>query len=592
MARNSADVVEHDDAIMSANDQDAEDAEALAAIHQSWLDESERTDVLEPHHLIPRLRKQTEVQPEPADADEWEEAKTQYFERTASVELLDSTFVNEYKTDRLHGELGQLVVRQPEELAPEHPEAIDGPSVVDDGEDPQWASLSEPSYESGPRLREDPTNELDLKDVSIETAPGGRRKSSKHASVRTTSAQRFAVVPSQPTAAQAPAWHAQRASAVPPARTSSVPGSRPAPRASVPPLSRQSAAPAAPLRQSQPPAFRQSVAPVPHETASMRPIGMRSSRPSHPGALPLAAELDSDIAELAGRRNGRGATWIWLTASAACGAGLIFLVHSWNTAQSPIVQAPPSAATETTVNAAAQQTETGLSITSVPEGAQIFVDGKATGFLTPANVRRLAPGLHSVELKLAGYYDTSLAAALQANATLDMASVSLRRHESVDATATPVAELAAAVGAIVPKLKAAKTHISWRERVAARRAARKAAVTRNAPVRGLDDATNDDDDEESVSVASGTGTLRINSRPWAAVMIDNMFVGNTPQRSLRVKAGEHEVKLVNEPLNMSKRFHVKVHEGETVTRVELLNDDAEDSHASRPSSGDAYAQAD
>jgi hypothetical protein len=103
-------------------------------------------------------------------------------------------------------------------------------------------------------------------------------------------------------------------------------------------------------------------------------------------------------------------------------------------------------------------------------------------------------------------------------------------------------------------------------------------------MRGLDDA------EDLSAGPVGEGTLRINSRPWARVLIDNKFVGNTPQRGLRVAAGDHSVRLVNEPLNMSKSFRIKIREGETLTRVEMLNEDADQSQATTSRSGDAYAR--
>jgi hypothetical protein len=162
---------------------------------------------------------------------------------------------------------------------------------------------------------------------------------------------------------------------------------------------------------------------------------------------------------------------------------------------------------------------------------------------------------------------------------LELASVTMRPHL---VEAEPFASVAP-TGGIVAKLTAAERRAARREAREARRAARHRAISRNAPVRGLDEA----DDRSAGPV--GDGTLRINSRPWARVLIDNKFVGNTPQRALRVAAGEHSVRLINEPLNMSKSFRVTIHEGETVTRVEMLNDDADQSQATTSRGREAYA---
>ena len=308
----------------------------------------------------------------------------------------------------------------------------------------------------------------------------------------------------------------------------------------------------------------------------------RPSVPAHPSTFPLAAGFDSDIVELREQRRDQAAAWMWVGASALAGVALILVVRAWTTGSLATVEAPqqPTVVVETPASAE-QQAETGFAITSRPEGAQIYVDGQQTGFITPARVQRLTPGLHSVELKLGGYYDTSLPAALQANTTLELAPVEMRE---LPAASEPAAE-AAPSGGIVPQLTAApvRSHARrgewrrWRER----------GISRNAPIRRLSDGASD-----RASAASGEGTLRINSRPWARVMVDNEFVGNTPQRGLRVASGALDVRLVNEPLNMSKTFQVTVRDGETVTRVELLNEDAEQSHVSRPATREAYATAD
>jgi hypothetical protein len=307
---------------------------------------------------------------------------------------------------------------------------------------------------------------------------------------------------------------------------------------------------------------------------------MRPSAPAQPSALPLAAGFDSDIAELRDHRRNQVATWLCLTAGALAGVALILVVRGWTNGSLSTAEAQqPSVAVETTVNAV-QHAETGFAITSHPQGAQIYVDGRPTGLVTPARVQRLTPGLHSVQLELAGYYDTSLPAVLRDNTLLELAPVEMRPHPAVSEPTAP-----APVGGIVPPLAAAAGGSHARQ--TDRRRWHRRSISRNAPLRRLDD-----DASDRAPAASGGGTLRINSRPWARVMVDNKLVGNTPQRRLRVASGEHSVRLENEPLNMSKTFHVTVHDGETVTRVETLNADAEQSHVSKAFARGAYAEAD
>jgi hypothetical protein len=75
--------------------------------------------------------------------------------------------------------------------------------------------------------------------------------------------------------------------------------------------------------------------------------------------------------------------------------------------------------------------------------------------------------------------------------------------------------------------------------------------------------------------ASGSGSagiLRINSLPWAQVFIDGRMVGYTPQRGISLTPGEHDVRLVNSAFKMRKTLHVRIAQGQQVTRSEILED--------------------
>jgi hypothetical protein len=71
---------------------------------------------------------------------------------------------------------------------------------------------------------------------------------------------------------------------------------------------------------------------------------------------------------------------------------------------------------------------------------------------------------------------------------------------------------------------------------------------------------------------AGTGTLQINSRPWANVFVDGQMVGHTPQMGLSLPAGRHSIKLVNPTMNMSKDLSVTIEAGRTLTKVETLSE--------------------
>jgi hypothetical protein len=69
---------------------------------------------------------------------------------------------------------------------------------------------------------------------------------------------------------------------------------------------------------------------------------------------------------------------------------------------------------------------TGFTVITQPPGAWINVDGRPTGRITPERVSGFTPGLHAIELKLPGYYDTSLPAVLEEGSTLILPPVRLR----------------------------------------------------------------------------------------------------------------------------------------------------------------------
>jgi actin-related protein len=72
--------------------------------------------------------------------------------------------------------------------------------------------------------------------------------------------------------------------------------------------------------------------------------------------------------------------------------------------------------------------------------------------------------------------------------------------------------------------------------------------------------------------SGNAGILRINSLPWAQVFVDGRLVGYTPQRSISLTPGDHDVRLVNPAFAMSKTLHVKVAQGQQVTRSEILEE--------------------
>jgi hypothetical protein len=70
--------------------------------------------------------------------------------------------------------------------------------------------------------------------------------------------------------------------------------------------------------------------------------------------------------------------------------------------------------------------------------------------------------------------------------------------------------------------------------------------------------------------SGGTGTLRINTRPWSQVYVDGALIGNTPQMNIPLRAGPHRVTLVNTEFNIRETITVNIAAGATETKVLTL----------------------
>jgi hypothetical protein len=109
------------------------------------------------------------------------------------------------------------------------------------------------------------------------------------------------------------------------------------------------------------------------------------------------------------------------------------------------------------------------------------------------------------------------------------------------------------------------------ERVASQPDKPSASVSRQdeAGARSSDSAE-PDASPVSADEPGAQATLRINSRPWSQVFVDGQLVGTTPLLGVSVTAGKHAVRLVNPEFDMAKTFTVNVAPGESLTRIEML----------------------
>ena len=119
---------------------------------------------------------------------------------------------------------------------------------------------------------------------------------------------------------------------------------------------------------------------------------------------------------------------------------------------------------------------------------------------------------------------------------------------------------------------AARAKKSAHHTTKSKRSAKKDAAEK--PIQPLVETEEEYQEPVYYRAAVNEGTLQVNSRPWARILVDGHFMGHTPQRALRLPAGLHRVLLVNDELDMNKVFEVVIQPGEVVTRVEMLDESA------------------
>jgi hypothetical protein len=68
----------------------------------------------------------------------------------------------------------------------------------------------------------------------------------------------------------------------------------------------------------------------------------------------------------------------------------------------------------------------------------------------------------------------------------------------------------------------------------------------------------------------GKGKLSINTNPWSVVFIDGKKVGNTPLLRVKLKAGRHEVTLVNKEQGIEQKLKIVIEAGKETKIMKIL----------------------
>lgn len=290
----------------------------------------------------------------------------------------------------------------------------------------------------------------------------------------------------------------------------------------------------------------------------------------------------------------RSRTWLWnMLATLPLCAAMAGLYMLW-VRPSPAKPALAHASAPSAPSMPRAEPMTGFTIDSRPTGAEIRVDGRSLGAVTPARVTGLQPGLHSVELTLAGHLRAGLPVQISEGAVFDVPPIALHPEQPQPAAESAEVAPAPELSREARRAARAERRAAWLERREARKAKRDARralsgdaehtpqAVAAAPAQTPDPAPAELPEEATDRPAvlatamprndDGPGMLRINSRPWSKIFVDDRFVGNTPQLALELEPGRHSIRLVNEPLGMAKTLLITIRSGETVTKIENLID--------------------
>ena len=187
-----------------------------------------------------------------------------------------------------------------------------------------------------------------------------------------------------------------------------------------------------------------------------------------------------------------------------------------------------------------------LIVNSEPEGAQIFLNGKNTGFITPKTIKNLKPGKYTLVLVLEGYMEEKREIELKKNESLTL-SITLKKEIeeiNVSINSSPSGAKIIVDGEDTGKKTPANVKLKIGEH------------TVKLTLKGYEDLVKKikvEKDGESfnftlrrIETKAETGIIYISSNPKGAeVYIDGVKKGTTPIR-LSLKEGMHKITLRKE----------------------------------------------
>jgi len=205
--------------------------------------------------------------------------------------------------------------------------------------------------------------------------------------------------------------------------------------------------------------------------------------------------------------------------------------------------------------------ESGFQLDSSPTGARVFVDGKKLDQMTPVRVTSLTPGDHQIRLEIDGFapWESSLHVTPGSVLELPKAQLTQRSPDTMPQQGQQVAP---------PPEQRSETPSTGPRTSRRPRPDR----TMPEPPEPRQPIVSPPPIQDQPIASGGSGTLRVQTRPWSQVFVDGRLIGNTPQMSIPVSSGSHTVMFVNDEFGLRKTIKISVKPNEIVTKVLTLTE--------------------
>jgi serine/threonine protein kinase len=305
-------------------------------------------------------------------------------------------------------------------------------------------------------------------------------------------------------------------------------------------------------------------------------------------------------------------------------------VQPGQTLQFPVTLQTEAAGGEPSIAAQAPNSQAvatgGFSLETTPAGAKVFLDGNPLEGATPMRVANLVPRRYSLRVELADFRPQTLDVDVRSSVDQTLSRITLqpervsvriaseppsaeavvvrgderrtlgktpldvtlenngtpwtleitrngfepyRRELSVDNGETSLSVQATlfksggqASAKSVASTSAPRAHAEPKEKVSEDTSAAKVVEHKKEPAA--------EPEHVAASSGGGTGTLRINSKPWSQVFVDGKLIGNTPQMNVSLPEGSHRITLVNPEFSLKKSVSVTIKAGQIETQIVTL----------------------